>query len=651
MKKIFVDEKENKKLFQHDIKKRFFIFVQNNFPLLFLILAIYFYILSLERCRLDSESECYKLFFPKIGQLLFRCIFSSFLFSLNYILPLIYKSSTTIITFFLTFISQFLLYLADDGTNFQSHGSYNRILLVMMTIIFIIIELITISIILFYKNNNKFFSFLLFGIVFLYLIFIYISKFTSSCDYWQKGLKGSNLDNEKNCKLMIPKTCWLFIFDGILDFSKMIGLDCKTNKENASVEEYYKNAKIIAFPETQLFNFTQRSYRYLQKNVLENMIDISNLDPNEQNEFEVVLDRSNMTSPQIKININKENLLIEQKQKILNSLYDNQPLVDNVLIIFVDAISRPQFKQKLPLVYEWFEKYYENKTSTLESFQFFKYNSPIPNTQLSLGPILSGTHPNKRDIVNRLIYNHFKDKGFITAQGIDFCNALPFNYEHNDTNIFQWENFDYEFFSLFCDPNFTVYGKDLGITQGPYSIYRRCLYGKDAFEYVLEFGDKFWNTYYNQKKFLHLSFIDGHEFTLEAIKYLDKPLRNFLDKNEKSFETKNTAIIFLSDHGLHMNGFGNALNLDDLIIELNLPSLFILLPRYIADSKEGENLKNNENSIISNYDIYNFFQDLAATKQFSKYGDSMFNNLLIQTRLCLRDLTIADHNCRCFYPE
>jgi len=325
-------------------------------------------------------------------------------------------------------------------------------------------------------------------------------------------------------------------------------------------------------------------------------------------------------------------------------------LVDNVLLIFVDAVSRPQFKQRLPLVHEWIEKFYDNKTSELESFQFFKYNAPIPNTQLSLGPVLTGTHPNRRDVVKHLIYSQFKERGFITAHTIDFCTSIPFYYEHNDTNIFHWDNFDYEFFSLFCDPNFTVFGKELGITHGPYSIYRRCLYGKDTFEYVLEFGEKFWQTYKNEKKFLHFSFIDAHEFTLEAIKYLDKPLREFLDRNEKDFKEKNTAIVFLSDHGLHMNGFGNALNLDDLIVELTLPSLFILLPRKLADDLEGTNLKKNENSIISNFDIHNFFKDLAGTKDYSQFGDSLFNNLIIQNRQCVRDLTIADVNCRCFYP-
>ncbi len=562
--KIFEDERENKKLLHHDIKKRFLLFLLKNLSFFILIFANYIYFLSLERCELDSESECYKIFFPKVGKLLFTCILSCFLFSINYILPLIHKTKKNLFAFILTFISQLILFVSDDGTNFQSHGGYNRILLVIMTMLFIIFELMIITIIIFYRNMSKFYSISFIVVVFLYLILVIYPKFSNSCENWKKGLKNSELNNEFNCKLVTPQTCWLGIFDGMFDFSKIAGIDCKINIDSANVEKFYKNAKVIAFPETQLFNFTQRSYRYLQKNVLENMIDISNLSRNEQMDYEVVLNRTDLNRPEVIINLDKEYTLIGTKEKMINSLDETlKPIVDNVLVIFIDAVSRTQFKKKLPLVYEWIEKFYFKESdniindsnqnfndnqqinSKLKSFQFFKYNAPIPNTQLSLGPILTGTHPNKRDVVNKLIYNQFKEKGFITAHSVDFCTSIPFYYEHNDTNIFHWENFDYEFFSIFCDPNFTVFGKELGITQGPYSVFRRCLYGKDAFEYVLEFGDKFWNIYNEEKKFLQLSFIDAHEFTLEAIKYLDKPLREFLDKNEKSFlEKKNSYNFF-----------------------------------------------------------------------------------------------------------
>ena len=150
---------------------------------------------------------------------------------------------------------------------------------------------------------------------------------------------------------------------------------------------------------------------------------------------------------------------------------------------------------------------------------------------------------------------------------------------------------------------------------------------------------------------MQLTFIDAHEITLEAIKYVDDPLLQFLEKNEKSFIDNDTTLIFMSDHGLHMNGFGHALDLDDIITELTIPSLFVLLPRKLADGKIGENLKKNENVLIGNYDIYNFLQDLSGNSIYSQWGVSLFYDLSNLKRECSKDLTISERYCRCFIED
>lgn len=78
---------------------------------------------------------------------------------------------------------------------------------------------------------------------------------------------------------------------------------------------------------------------------------------------------------------------------------------------------------------------------------------------------------------------------------------------------------------------------------------RRCLYGKDVFEYTLEYGKQFWKEYESTNKFLYLDFIDGHELTMEVIKKLDNRLPEYLDEMKEMGAFKNTAVIFMSDHG------------------------------------------------------------------------------------------------------
>ena len=77
---------------------------------------------------------------------------------------------------------------------------------------------------------------------------------------------------------------------------------------------------------------------------------------------------------------------------------------------------------------------------------------------------------------------------------------------------------------MFCDANYYNRDNPYPLLQGGFAAISRCLYGKDTFEYVLEYGKKFWETYKDNKKFLRLGFIDAHERTQEVVKYLDEPL-------------------------------------------------------------------------------------------------------------------------------
>lgn len=651
--KILGTKDEQQKLDTHNFKKKVASNINKHYPFIFTILGIFFYISSLEKCELDNEGECYKLFFPRVKELVYKIIFSGFLFSITYIIPLLKKDSNSLMVFILSFITQFLLYLKDDGTNFKSHGGYNRILFICITIIFTFLNISLYIIYQIYKKIQKFYSIVFTLLIMFYLFFSIGPIISNSCGEWNIGLNSTKINNSIGCKFSQPKICWLKIFDGFFDISKISGINkCNNNNNNDdknSTEFFYKNAKILAFPETQRFTFEERAYKNIQKNILENMNDISSLPKSAMEEFEVILDRTDKENPFVKINVPKDQNLIDHKNELWRTLDPNKkPLTENVLLIFLDTVSRPQFKQRLPKVWNWINKFYNNKESKIEAFQFFKYNAPIANTNLSFGPVITGTHPNKRDVTNKLIYSNFKERGFITAHSINFCTGTPVSYEPDDTKFFYWENFDFEFFSIFCDPNFTTYGKEYSMFKGPYSIFRKCLYGKDTFEYLLDFGDLFWNNYSEQKKFMQLSFMDAHEITLETIKYLDQPLLDFLEKNEKNFIEKDTTLIFMSDHGLHMNGFGHALELDDIITELTVPSLFVLLPRKLADGKYGENLKKNENVMIGNYDIHNMLQDLSGKSYYSRWGDSLFNDMSKKKRECKVDLLIADKNCRCF---
>jgi len=77
---------------------------------------------------------------------------------------------------------------------------------------------------------------------------------------------------------------------------------------------------------------------------------------------------------------------------------------------------------------------------------------------------------------------------------------------------------------------------------------------------------------------MHLEYQYGHEGTGEVIRYLDEPLAEFLEDMSMSGYLEDTAVIMMSDHGLHMHGMFYFLNLENVHTEVNLPGLFIHLP-------------------------------------------------------------------------
>ena len=179
---------------------------------------------------------------------------------------------------------------------------------------------------------------------------------------------------------------------------------------------------------------------------------------------------------------------------------------------------------------------------------------------------------------------------------------------------------------MFCDPNY--YNPENRFTpyMGPYSIRRRCLYGKDTFEYVLEYGEKFWETYINDHKFLRLSFQDAHEGTLEVVKYLDVKLAKFLENFEKKKYLDDTAIFFVSDHGNNMIGFYNILQVEDYVTEKTLGTWFMILPKKINIDEKF--IEINQQRIVSPYDIHDTLLDMFGyrfeDKVYSRKGKSIF---------------------------
>ena len=257
------------------------------------------------------------------------------------------------------------------------------------------------------------------------------------------------------------------------------------------------------------------------------------------------------------------------------------------------------------------------------------------------------------------LIKYFKEKGYITGGSENICHKELFLLEQDKNKNVEFESFDHENFAMFCDPNYNPPNNRVSLFKGLFSMMRRCLYGKDTFDWVFEFGYKFLEKYKNERKFLRLGFIDGHEGTMEAVKYLDESLYKFLDYYIKNYFTNSTAIFIASDHGENMVSIHHLLNSDEFLYERTLGTFFLLLPKIyekpkrdylleknmdIMDEDDEEDEEDEEEekkeynwSRYKDDDEFSFWKDMSKGRRgyfldreyyrINKKGSCLFNNL------------------------
>ena len=272
---------------------------------------------------------------------------------------------------------------------FDDHGYYNFvgffiILLIIVITAFTIIKLINI----FTKNR---YLLMLFTILFSFLIFYFIIYDPINCNGWERGLNNTNIDNDVNkfgCQIIIPKKCPQRYLKYFQDMTKLRGINC--TKQKSSKKLILKKSKSKYINEnTTIFGFplTNKDPRCFSDSVDETVITdyffkhLFDMDKIKETNFmqpEIIADYHNNPDGELKINlIFNETLSIERKAlegKI-------RPYSENIIVIFVDSVSRPNSLRQLKKTLRFFEKfmsyeggYNENfPKEKFHSFQFFKY--------------------------------------------------------------------------------------------------------------------------------------------------------------------------------------------------------------------------------------------------------------------------------------
>jgi hypothetical protein len=668
-----------KKIIVALINKTLFIIHKYNFfaCLLLFTASITYYYLSLKGCpRSFLMMQCLAKFGQKdVYELIGYIIKSAYLFSI-------------IITFFIkkvflckklfVFISVILIYslfIYDTGLDLYSHGAYNSKFFVVFCVLSVLLNILLSKLLILLILRTKFILIIATS-TFVIAYLMYNSFITTSCEYWDKGFKNTKINNDEidSCEINKPKLCWFTIFDGVFDYPRIINQDCTANKTIYNSDDLLihtnltKDSLYIGYPNTNNYHLINDTHvKVFQKKILSEFIDLTNLKSSiSEKKYELSIDFRNFTlSNQIfntSLTLNKNYSLEAERNITYNNFKESVnnktlgegnleylDLVQNVVVIFFDSLSRPHFKRKLPNVFNWLEENYNNKTSDYSSYQFFKFQSLYPGTLANIVSAYYGAFPGNRKGYS--IYKKFQERGFVVAQTMDLCGREYFDIE-KDLN-FTYHYPDHELASLFCDPTFYDISTPYKMFSGPYGMGKRCIWGREAADWMFDYSRQFMESYKNSSKFLSVGIQDSHEGSGEMVKYTEEYVLNFLNYLKKEKILDNTLLLIFSDHGFFMPGSVYQLfNLNDFQIEQTLPSLYMLLPKNIKGfEKIDKSLKSNENKMITTFDIYQTISSIVGNYKNSKSGENLFEKTKSGKSTNCKSLKISDENCRCMRKD
>ena len=660
-----------KKKFNKNIKKKFKKFIIDIIAILYLIIGRFLYIRSLKGCS-KSEFEClHDLNLIKEG--IDNCITSTFYFIITLFLINMKICSVYILIIFIIIYIE--LIIKDHGENFLYHGKLNLFGLFSLTFIGeILILFVFLNKCLIQKKKYFLISLNLLAFLIISIITIIKNKDEYYCKDWDKGLNNTYINNDPSlypCKINIPKEkCFISILGPLFDFSKILNIKCEKRsikeKDILIRDSNLKNknrVKRIGYPITigkeEEINrkptlYSETLYKFVKNNLID-MDDKEQLEKlDESQKPEVFVDFSNSPYGKIEIMINHKKQL-SNKRKLLENHNSN-----NVLFLFMDNLSRVQFYRQYKKTKEFLKKFlnFEGYTNEIEKnqkyhgFEFLKYQKFDGATLQNSLPMFSGVYFNYRNTMINIVKD-FKKNGYITCNVQDTCHkelmsiAPLINYYYIE--------FDHEFSATNCEPN--VYRPGYGLIHGDNSIFRKCLYGKESFDYALEYGKKFWSIYKNNKRFLRIVCTYAHEYSYEKSKYTDNSLHDFLKELFETNQLQNTTVFIAADHGFFLMGIYKIIKSKDFSIERDLPFLFLIVPdkRNITYEQQYSEIIKNQQNLVTPFDIFYTLRYILYGENYKTYplngnkgdGEYLFKYINPKERKCKKYQQMHESTCQC----
>ena len=526
-------------------------------------------------------------------------------------------------------------YFFASKNEFGDHNSYNR----KTFLLFLIFDIISIQMFYLYFSfltKKKYTTFWLISSYLLLIFFVYLIIKSSACDNFEMGIGNISIESDEDyvkggeCQIKRPDTCNVDLFENFNLF-RIINSNCEQTENERDIfiqslefNNEVNNSFLFYYPNTTSFDWKVCTAKKFKNEVYTKIKPI--LKNEDKLNKEVIIEFNKGTEKgKIKINLERNETLVKER----NKLSKNENLFNNIVIIYINSLSRQQLLNQMKKTSNLLEKYYwRNKNKKkITSYQFLKYQVFDDNNQLiNILPMFYGTSFKKGNGNN--IIKQFKKEGYITGGSGNMCSRELFEIENKYVNITNFESFDHENFGMFCDPNLL---KDDNIHNTLFNTFgknKNCLYGFDSSYYVFEYGKQFLIQYKNEKKFLRLSLMRKN------INALDEQLSLFLND---IINFDNLIVYIMSDN------FQNILKKESQKI-VSLDSLFLIISK---QNFSHEKIGKNEQKMITPYDIYYSLLNIIENKNYNNISN-IFSDLKDHKRNCD---TYSDWNnkdyCKC----
>ena len=152
----------------------------------------------------------------------------------------------------------------------------------------------------------------------------------------------------------------------------------------------------------------------LKEYVLNNLFDLEN-NYNNFSEPEIMVDFSKNGLGELNINLQYNDSLSKERKKLENK---NNPYSNNIMIIYIDSVSRACSMRQLNKTLSFYEKFisYEGgfnekyPNEKFHSFQYFKYHSFEGRTAGNYPPLYYGNKREAQNIISQIIVVIFVKK-------------------------------------------------------------------------------------------------------------------------------------------------------------------------------------------------------------------------------------------------